>query len=66
MEPPSAERSASIMQCYASSIEKFMRSSGIILLVDVPPDAALARSAAVIVWSAGRYDSGKECIIMVR
>jgi hypothetical protein len=35
------------------------------LLVDVARDAALACSTAVIVCSAGQYDSGRECIIMV-
>ena len=47
-------------------MKKFMRSSGFILLVFEALDAALAHSAAVIVWSAGLYNLGRECIIIVR
>ena len=41
-----------------------MRSSAFIVLVD-PLVNALALSAAVIVWSVGWYDSGKDDIIIV-
>ena len=44
---------------------KVMRSSGFIALDDNVPSKVLARSAAVIVWRVGRYDSGSEDMMIV-
>ena len=46
-------------------MKKAIKSSAFIFFDDEVPNPALVRSAAVIVWRVGQYDSGKDNIMMV-
>ena len=46
-------------------MKKAIKSSAFIFFDDEVPNTALVRSAAVIVWRVGQYDSGKDDMMMV-
>ena len=51
-------------QCCASSRRKAIKLSAFIFFDDAP-NTALVRSAAVIIWRVGRYDSSSDDIMMM-